>query len=260
MDILQAKERIVDFIRKKCEGAGVTGSVVGISGGVDSALVAHLAVEALGAENVLGLHLPELNVTPPEDVLDATEVAHGLGIEFRTIDIGGIVQTYLANMPGSDPSNKYVNGNLKARIRMSILYYYANLGSRLVAGTGNKTELLLGYYTKYGDGGVDLEPIGDLYKTEVFQMAEITGVSGGIIDKSPSAALWEDQTDENELGHSYDTIDNILIKMLAGEEAGAVALECGVPESELDKLLQRVDSNMHKRMLPPVADLADIRS
>jgi NAD+ synthase len=119
---------------------------------------------------------------------------------------------------------------------------------------------LLGYYTKYGDGGVDLEPIGDLYKTEVFQMAEITGVSGGIIDKSPSAALWEDQTDENELGHSYDTIDNILIKMLAGEEAGAVALECGVPESELDKLLQRVDSNMHKRMLPPVADLADIRS
>jgi NAD+ synthase len=129
-----------------------------------------------------------------------------------------------------------------------------------VAGTGNKTEILLGYYTKYGDGGVDLEPIGDLYKTEVFQMAEITGVSGGIIDKSPSAALWEDQTDENELGHSYDTIDNILIKMLAGEEAGAVALECGVPESELDKLLQRVDSNMHKRMLPPVADLADIRS
>jgi NAD+ synthase len=260
MDILQAKEKIVDFIREKCEDAGVTGSVVGISGGVDSALVAHLAVEALGAENVLGLHLPELNVTPPEDVLDATAVAHGLGIEFRIIDIGGIIQKYLANMPGSDPSNRYVNGNLKARIRMSILYYYANLGNRLVEGTGNKTEILLGYYTKYGDGGVDLEPIGDLYKTEVFQMAKITGVSGGIIEKSPSAALWEGQTDENELGHSYATIDSILIKMLGGEDAGAVSLECGVPEAELHKLLQRVDSNMHKRMLPPVADLADIRS
>ena len=217
MDFEKAKETIVDLIRTKTQEAGVNSAVVGLSGGIDSALTAYLTVEALGHENVLGIHLPELNVTPAEDVLDATEVADRLNIEFKTIDISEILSSFMYSIPESDDATPLTNGNLKARIRMSVLYYYANLSGRMVMGTGNKTEIMLGYYTKYGDGGVDIEPIGDLYKTEVMELSRMVGVPEGIITKPPTAGLWVGQTDEEELGISYVVVDKLLEMLLDGK-------------------------------------------
>ena len=259
MNIEKAKETIVDFIRTTAQEAGVKGMVVGLSGGIDSALTAYLAVEALGAENVLGIHIPELNITPAEDVLDATEVADRLNIEFKTIDISEILTSFMYSMPESDDASPLTNGNLKARIRMSILYYYANLTARMVVGTGNKTEIMLGYYTKYGDGGVDIEPIGDLYKTEVMELSRIVGVPEGIITKPPSAGLWVGQTDEEELGISYVVVDKLLEMLLDGKDPEYMQDILGVSSEQMDSTIQRINANIHKSQAPPIAVLDDAR-
>ena len=258
MDIDKAKEVIVDFIRERADEAGVKGAVVGISGGIDSAVTAYLTVEALGKENVLGIHMPELNLTPAEDVLDATEVAERLGIEFKTIDISGPLTTFMEAIPDSGQFN-HANGNLKARIRMSILYYYANILGRMVMGTGNKTEILLGYFTKYGDGGVDLEPIGDLYKTEVREMARLIEVPSEIIDKAPSAGLWEGQTDEEELGISYEQVDRFLALLLEGESPQMAQNTLGLTAQQRDSVVSRIHANLHKQKAPPAANLDSLR-
>jgi len=259
MDMLKAKDTIVEFIRTRAKEAGVDGTVVGISGGIDSALVAFLAVEALGKDHVLGIHLPELNLTPAEDVLDATEVADELGIELKVINIGELMESFMNVIPDSVQADSHVNGNLKARMRMSILYYYANLRGSIVMGTGNKTEILIGYFTKYGDGGVDIEPIGDLYKTDVREMARLLGVPEGILTKPPSAGLWEGQTDEDDLGMSYDMIDRILQMLFAGEDKVIVQQVLGASVGQIDSLLLRVNANTHKRIAPPIADLDEVR-
>ena len=259
MNIEKAKKTIVDFIRTKAQEAGVEGMVVGLSGGIDSALTAYLAVEALGAENVLGIHLPELSITPAEDVLDATEVADRLNIEFITIDISEILSSFMYSIPQSDNATPLTNGNLKARTRMSILYYYANLSNRMVVGTGNKTEIMLGYYTKYGDGGVDIEPIGDLYKTEVMELSRIVGVPEGIITKPPSAGLWVGQTDEEELGISYVVVDKLLEMLLDGKDPEYIQDILGVSSEQMDSIIQRISANIHKSQAPPIAILDDAR-
>ncbi|MDW7732448.1 MAG: NAD+ synthase [Methanolobus sp.] len=258
MDIGKAKDIIVDFIRERTEEAGVKGAVVGVSGGIDSALTAYLTVEALGKEDVLGIHMPELNLTSAEDVLDATEVAERLGIEFKTIDISGPLTSFMEAIPDSGQFN-HANGNLKARIRMSILYYYANIMGRMVMGTGNKTEILLGYFTKYGDGGVDLEPIGDLYKSEVREMSRLVGVPMEIIDKAPSAGLWEGQTDEAELGISYEQVDRFLMLLLEGESPQMAQNTLGLTSHQRDSVVARVHANLHKQKAPPAADLDPLR-
>ena len=259
MNFEKAKETIVDFIRTKTQEAGVNGAVVGLSGGIDSALTAYLTVEALGAENVLGIHIPELNITPAEDVLDATEVADQLNIEFKTIDISEILSSFMYSIPQSDDASPLTNGNLKARIRMSILYYYANLTGRMVMGTGNKTEIMLGYYTKYGDGGVDIEPIGDLYKTEVMELSHMVGVPEGIITKPPSAGLWVGQTDEEELGISYVVVDKLLEMLLDDKDPEYIQDILGVSDEQMDSTIQRINANIHKSQAPPIAVLDGAR-
>ena len=255
MDFEKAKETIVDLIRTKTQEAGVNSAVVGLSGGIDSALTAYLTVEALGHENVLGIHLPELNVTPAEDVLDATEVADRLNIEFKTIDISEILSSFMYSIPESNDATPLTNGNLKARIRMSVLYYYANLSGRMVMGTGNKTEIMLGYYTKYGDGGVDIEPIGDLYKTEVMELSRMVGVPEGIITKPPSAGLWVGQTDEKELGISYVVVDKLLEMLLDAKDPEYIQDILGVSGEQMDSIIQRISANIHKSQAPPIAVL-----
>lgn len=255
MDFEKAKETIVDLIRTKTQEAGVNSAVVGLSGGIDSALTAYLTVEALGHENVLGIHLPELNVTPAEDVLDATEVADRLNIEFKTIDISEILSSFMYSIPESNDATPLTNGNLKARIRMSVLYYYANLSGRMVMGTGNKTEIMLGYYTKYGDGGVDIEPIGDLYKTEVMEFSRMVGVPEGIITKPPSAGLWVGQTDEEELGISYVVVDKLLEMLLDAKDPEYIQDILGVSNKQMDSIIQRISANIHKSQAPPIAVL-----
>ncbi|MGP8321929.1 MAG: NAD(+) synthase [Methanosarcinaceae archaeon] len=287
MDIEKAKEIIVDFIRTKIGESGVNGVVIGLSGGIDSALTAYLAVEALGHENVLGIHLPELNVTPARDVSDATDVAGRLNIDFKTIDISTILSSFISSIQQSDTDNEnenytynedynincnvnvnasvnvnvtpLISGNLKARIRMSILYYYANLSNRMVIGTGNKTEIMLGYYTKYGDGGVDIEPIGDLYKTEVMELSSIVGVPEGIITKSPSAGLWVGQTDEEELGISYMVLDKLLEMLLIDKNPEYIQDILGIAGEQMDTIIRRINTNIHKSQIPPIAVLDDAR-
>lgn len=248
------KKRIVAFIGSKVQESGASGAVIGLSGGIDSSLTAYLSVEALGSENVLGLLLPEKGITSEQDIADALLVAKTLGIEHKVIEISQVLRSFSSIMPDYDKNNLIANGNLKARTRMCILYYHANLMHRMVVGTGNKTELLLGYFTKYGDGGVDIEPLGGLYKTQVRGLARYMGIPATIIDKTPTAGLWKGQTDEGELGVSYETADRILT-MLVDEKKDVSAVKKVFSSDDVDRLVGLLRANEHKRMPPQAPEI-----
>jgi NAD+ synthase len=251
---LETKDKIVNFIRSSIKGSGAIGAVIGLSGGIDSALTAYLAVEALGKDKVLGLMLPEKGISAKTDIDDAVEIAKILGIDHNIIEISQVLASFSSAIPVFDRNVKTANGNLKARTRMCILYYHANLMNRMVVGTGNKTELLLGYFTKYGDGGVDIEPIGDLYKTQVRGLSRYLGVPLRIIEKTPTAGLWPGQTDESELGVSYEMADQILT-MLVDEKKKISEVKSKFPPGIVDKLARRVSLSEHKRMPPPSVEI-----
>jgi NAD+ synthase len=251
---LETKNKIVEFIRSRISDSKATGAIIGLSGGIDSALTAYLTVEALGKEKVLGLMLPEKGISTKTDIDDAVEIAQILGIDHNIIEIAPVLASFSSCIPVFDLNAKTANGNLKARTRMCILYYHANLMNRMVVGTGNKTELLLGYFTKYGDGGVDIEPIGDLYKTQVRGLSRHMGVPLGIIEKTPTAGLWPGQTDESELGVSYDMADRILT-MLVDEKKTITDVKSKFPSEIVDKLAARISSSEHKRMMPPCVEI-----
>jgi len=247
-----AVDTIGQFLRAHALGNGSEGVVVGLSGGIDSALVARLARDALGAEHVLGILLPDAAF--PEELLRETEeYARTLGIKWRTIPIETVEAAYRALVPElADPVSL---GNVKARIRMTIDYAIAREGHRLVAGTGNKSEILLGYFTKYGDGGVDLLPLGDLYKTDVRAIAEDLQLPAAIRERPPTAGLWEGQTDEGELGMTYADLDQILygLEQLRSEEE--IASLTGFPVDRVRAIEERVMRFRHKRRLPPIPKL-----
>jgi NAD+ synthase len=243
---------LTSFIKFYVERSGTRGAVIGLSGGIDSTLAAYLSVRALGHENVLGLIIPEKGLTPPEDILDATEIAHILNLDFSVVEISEIIRSFFHSIPEVDKTNLLATGNMKARIRMCILYYYANIMNRIVMGTGNRTELLMGYFTKYGDGGVDIEPLGNLYKTQVRKLAQYMEVPHYIIDKTPSAGLWPGQTDEDELGLSYELIDNILHALLdEGKPVTYVVDQFKVEQKVIKGLLKRIENNKHKCQAVP---------
>lgn len=245
------KNKIIEFIRNKINESNASGAIIGLSGGIDSTLVAHLTVEALGKDSVIGIHLPDSNLVRNEDKLDAEKQAKSLGIEFKTIDISEILNSFMDVIPDGNQSDNRTKGNLKARIRMAILYFYANSFNKIVIGTGNKTEILLGYYTKYGDGGVDILPIGNLYKTEVRALSRYLGISEEIISKAPSAGLWEGQTDEEELGLSYELIDQMLIAYENNENLTIIQKNKEISDVKFNNILSRIPLNLHKRKTPP---------
>lgn len=247
-------DEVVSFVSEKVEEAGADGVVVGLSGGIDSAASSSVAVEALGKENVRGLVLPS---GPSEDrnMRDAKEHAEKFGIEYEVIDIQPVVESFLDEYPKS-VGNREAKGNLRARVRMCYNYLVANDESLLVLGTGNRSEILIGYYTKYGDGGVDILPLGGLYKTEVRQLARELGVDEGIIEKSPTAGLWEGQTDEDELGASYDEIDTVLSQYVdEGSTIEETVEATDLDEDTVEELVSMHHASAHKRKTPPYPDL-----
>jgi NAD+ synthase len=247
-----AENVIVEFIKDQVEAAGARGAVLGLSGGLDSATVAFLAVRALGPDRVFAILLPEAGVTPGRDVEDARLVASIIGVETKEIDISKILDRYSEVLPTSE-APPVVNGNLKARVRMTILYWHANLLGRLVLGTGNKTEIMLGYSTKFGDAAADIFPIAGLYKDEVRELAKRLGVQERIIEKAPTAGLWPGQTDEGELGISYDDANAILRGMEVGRSKDDLAAEFGFEKVGL--IERRIAGGRHKREPAPTPDL-----
>jgi len=256
IDLALAKAEIVKFIRAKVEEAGKAGVVLGLSGGVDSSTVAALCVSALGAKNVLGLIMPS-SITCSEDVEDAKFTANMLGIESEIIKIAPFEDAFSTICPHYDQANRIATGNVKPRVRMMILYYHANALNRLVVGTGNKSELLIGYSTKYGDGGVDLLPIGDLYKTQVRWLAEHLGIQKGILQKVPTAGLWAGQTDEDEIGIKYGVLDLILYGLVERRmKPREIAKQLEIPVDTVSRVLVMTQKSEHKRQPPPIAKIS----
>lgn len=252
------EEKIIDiiteFTKKKIEESGSKGIVIGLSGGLDSTVTAYLCTKALGKDKILGLILPS-GINNPKDIEDAVKVAEELEIKYEILDINESVESF-QKMCHKCSKNKLANGNLMSRIRMLLLYYYSNTLEYLVVGTGNRTELFVGYFSKYGDGGVDFLPIGDLYKTEVYKIAEYLRIPRSIIEKSPSAGLWENQTDEKELGISYDLLDQILYHMLDEKlSTEEIIIRLNIGKEEVLKVKDMVALAEHKLYPPPIANL-----
>ncbi|HLT21476.1 MAG TPA: NAD+ synthase [Thermomicrobiales bacterium] len=233
-------EEIAGWLRGQIEGAGLSGAVLGLSGGIDSAVVAGLCARAVGPENVLGIAMPAHSL--PADVEHAQLTAKTFGIDYRVVDLSGIYDAFIELLP---PGSQMANANIKPRLRMITLYHFANTMNRMVIGTGNRSELQVGYFTKYGDGGVDLLPIGGLLKTEVRELAREIGVPQVIIERAPSAGLWEGQTDEGEMGITYEQLDRTLAAIEAGDTSD---IDPGV----LEKVQHMHRTSEHKRKLAPV--------
>lgn len=235
---------IEKFIRQELHDAKREKAVVGLSGGLDSSVTACLAVRALSNKSVFSVILPDLPITPNSDVDDATELANSLHIEYKIMNINNIKSEFLSCLP----ANTYAEGNLAARVRMCILYYYSFVYNGLVLGTSDKSELLLGYYTKFGDGAADLFPLGDIYKTQVRRLAEYLELPLSVRQKKSSPRLWKDQTAEEELGANYDEIDEILKNLEAtgprGTRNGYHSLK--FPNTKLDRIEQTIKRNAHK--------------
>lgn len=247
-----AEETIHAFLRAHALYHGNEGAVLGLSGGLDSALVARLAHDALGPERVLGVLLPDRGF-PADLVAETVEYARSLGIPSRTIPIDAVEETYRAALP--EVADRITLGNTKARIRMTLLYILARERRRVVLGTGNKSEILLGYFTKHGDGGVDLLPIGDLYKTQVRALADQLGLPVAVRRRPPTAGFWEGQTDEAELGAPYERLDPILYGIELGRSEEEIVRETGEEPPAVRRVAQRVIDLRHKRRLPPIPKL-----
>jgi NAD+ synthase len=238
---------VTAFIRDSLEQSGMGGVVIGMSGGLDSSILAKLASDALGSDKVLGMFIPESG-SSQEDAEHAEFYSRSLGIEFETVSIDGMLQASVDATGGS--VDKAVLANIKARCRMIVLYQRANSLNRLVLGTGNKSELMVGYFTKFGDGGCDLLPIGDLYKTQIKEMAEFLGLPKEIVVKPPSAGLWEGQTDEVELGISYEELDSILLGIELSMDDEQISERTNHPVSEVARIRSMVKRTAHKRKTP----------
>ena len=239
MDYDQLAEEITSWMRTYAAQAGAGGYVVGLSGGIDSAVTATLAVRAMGREHTLGVLLP--CHSQAEDAEFARLAADSLGLDPLLVKLDEPYDRLLAALPDGTPMAK---ANVKPRLRMTALYYLAQSRGYLVAGTGNRAEIMVGYFTKYGDGGVDMEPLGMLYKREVRALARVLGVPEPIITRPPTAGLWAGQTDEGELGMSYDDLDAILAALDEGREPDA-------DPRLVARVRRMVAAAAHKREMPP---------
>jgi len=248
LDERKVIEKISRFLTKETSSRNAKCVVIGISGGIDSTVTAYLSAQALGPEKVLGLLLPDYSVTPKVDVKHGLEISKKLEIGYELIDIGKGKHHIIKNFP----RNKLARANFLVRLRMAILYYYAAASGGIVVGTADKSELQLGYFTKYGDGGADIFPIADLYKTEVRKIARYMEVPQHIIEKQSSARLWKGQTAEGEIGLSYETIDKILSQINFDKtlKNSSIPEIIGVDQKDVSIVIEWIKSNRHKHELP----------
>jgi NAD+ synthase len=238
--------QIIKFIKREVKKRNAKVVVVGISGGIDSAVTTTLAVRALGSKKVLGLILPDFSVTPKIDVKDAIELVKWLKIKHKVIELKDIRRQILQHLP----KNKLAGGNMLVRLRMMYLYYFATVLNGIVIGTADKSELTLGYFTKYGDGAVDLQPIADLYKTQVKSLATFLGIPENIVMKESSARLWKGHTAEGELGLGYDEIDTILMKL----DANSQIKDCNL-KRKARRVKELIKKSGHKKEMPIICNV-----
>lgn len=245
-----AYQAILTFIADSTAVDG--GAVVGLSGGIDSALVARLCVDALGPEKVLTIFMP--SSTTPEPDLELTDrYAASLGIDHMVVPIQGMMDDFVASLPDA---GAVARGNIGARCRMIVLYHLAREMGRMVIGTGNKSELLQGYFTKHGDGGVDLLPIGDLYKSQVLELSRQIGLPKEVVDRAPSAGLWEGQTDEEDMGMGYEELDLILNGIEMQMPMEEIVARTGTSEENARRVWDRYQASAHKRRVPLIPKLS----
>jgi NAD+ synthase len=248
-----ARTILTGFIRSEITRAGFEHAVINLSGGLDSALSCYLAAEALGPENVLALRLPYK--TSSQDSLDHAQlVIDALGVQSLTLPITEMVDPLLERFPDASPVRR---GNIMARMRMIVLYDQSEVFRGLAVGTGNKTEILLGYTTLYGDSACAINPIGDLYKTQLRQLARAMDLPEVILDKPPSADLWLGQTDEGELGFTYAEVDQLLYLLVDQRYSPEECIAAGFAMDFVQRVVERVRRNHFKRVLPPIAKLSN---
>ncbi len=251
----EALKAIVEFTKSFVESAGASKVVIGLSGGLDSSTLLVLLLRALPRSRVVALIMPDTRATPKEDVEDAVSLAKSHGVEHYLIYIDDIVNSY-AKAPFIDIKEDLATGNLRARIRMNLLYYYANKYNAIVAGSSDRSELLIGYYTKYGDGAADFYPIGCLYKTQVRELARRLGLPENIVSKPSAPRLYKDHTAFQELGLTYEEVDLALYALFDLKLSIEEAVEAtGLPRSTIERVLQLHRKSRHKRATLPVAPL-----
>ncbi|UWG48870.1 NH3-dependent NAD+ synthetase [Halanaeroarchaeum sp. HSR-CO] len=248
-ELADRRESIVEFIQDSMGAAGADRAILGLSGGIDSTTTAHLAVEALGADALHALVMPGA-VSEPENMSDAEWVAQELGVEYDLVEINPFVDLLLDTFGEAEDDYEAV-GNARARTRAVINYLVANHENGLVLGTGNRTEAMVGYFTKFGDGAVDVNPLGNLYKQQVRQLARSLDVPEELVTKTPTAGLWAGQTDEDELGIDYDTLDAILALHVDGPlSATATARAIDEDEAVVERIAAMARGSEHKRTPP----------
>ena len=246
------KDQAIEFLKIEVSTIGSKKVVVGISGGLDSAVVAVLCAEALGSKNVIGVLMPS-HMSSHSSEADAIELCKKFNIPYEIVEIAPMVKGYFDN--NDKEADPLRIGNLSARMRMSVLYDISARESALVVGTSNKSEILLGYGTIYGDTACAINPIGKMYKSDEFEFAKFLGVTNAIINKPPSADLWDGQSDEEELGYSYQAMDDVLKQIVDNNITKAKLVANGVNEELIDMLLYRIKANAFKGKLPIIANI-----
>lgn len=237
-------------MKEYVERAGADGIVVGLSGGVDSCTVAALSSLSVGGDRVLGLLIPEKEASNPKDIHDALSVAEKFGLETQICDITQALEYFYKSIPIFDSEDRLCKGNIKARARMIMLYYYANKLNRIVCGSSDKSETMMGYFTKWGDAAADVSPIMDLYKTQVRRLAEHLGIPRDLATKPSTPALWTNQLAEAELGIKYEILDLVLYGFEHFMNVDAIAQQLELKKELVETVRRRWLSSEHKRRLP----------